>query len=105
MSSGSSIVICMVASPPVNCLRSTFSGPLGPVHPALAHAQRLGMLRYLVLARRRVPALRRGHAILLFEENVFRARQTFAARGGDRPWTFPPGFISTQGLRGHPWRS
>src|SRR5258708_21106920 len=64
------------------------------------------MLRYLVLARRRVPALRRGHAIvLLSEENVFRARQTFAARGGDRPWTFPHGFISTQGVRGHHCRS
>lgn len=53
-----------------------------PVHPALAHAQRLGMLKYRVLARRRVPALRRGHAIVLPSEgNGSRARQTFAAPG------------------------
>jgi hypothetical protein len=41
------------------------------------------MLRYLVVARRPVPALRRGHAIILpSEENGFRERQTSGRRGG-----------------------
>jgi hypothetical protein len=39
-----------------------------------------GMLRYRVLARRRLPALRRGHVIALPSEgNGSRAQRTFAA--------------------------
>ena len=50
------------------------------LHPAPAHAQTLGMLRYLVVTRQWAPALGRGHMIVLpSEENGFRARQTFAA--------------------------
>ena len=81
MSSGSSIVICMVARPSCQLSQEQLSSAtLGPAHPGLA--QRLGMLRYRVLARRRVPAPRRGHAIVLpSEENGFRARRTFAAPG------------------------
>jgi len=42
------------------------------------------MLRYRVLARRREPALRRGHAIVLpSEENGSRARRTFLAPATD----------------------
>src|SRR5882762_1219932 len=82
MSSGSSIIIRIVARPSCQLSQEQLSTATRTGAPALAHAQRLGTLRYLVVARRRVPALRRAHAIVLpSEENGFRARQTFAAPG------------------------
>jgi hypothetical protein len=81
MSSGNSIVVCMVARPSCQLSQEQLSSAARASASSTGSCARLGMLRYRGLARR-VPALRRGHAIVLPSGGSgSRARQTFATPG------------------------
>lgn len=71
------------ARPSCQLSQEQLSSALGPAHPALAHAQRLRMLRYLVVARRPVPALRAGmRSSSLPKRTGFASGRLSGRRGG-----------------------